>query len=44
MASGIVLDGACDCKDGRVKSSFASYSKHIALIAKKDVIDGRFFS
>ena len=43
MASGIFLVGSCDCKDGRDKSHFTPDSKHITLIAKKDVIDGRFF-
>jgi hypothetical protein len=43
MASGFFLVGSGDCKDGRDKSNFASDSKHIMLIAKKDVIDGRFF-
>ena len=40
MASGLFLDGADDCKDGRDKSYYAPDSSHIALIAKKDVIDG----
>ena len=44
MASGSFLVGSGDCKDGRDKSNFTSYSKHITLIAKKDVIDGGFFS
>jgi len=44
MASGFFLVGSGDCKDGRVKSNFISDSKHITLIAKKDVIDWRFFS
>lgn len=44
MASGFFLVGSGDCKDGRDKSNFTSDSKHITLIAKKDVIDWRFFS
>jgi hypothetical protein len=43
MASGFFLVGSDDCKDGRDKSYFTSDSSHITLIAKKDVIDGRFF-
>ncbi len=43
MASGFFLVGSGDCKDGRDKSYFTSDSKHITLIAKKDVIDRRFF-
>jgi len=43
MASGLFLVGSGDCKDGRDKSNFTSYSKHITLIAKKDVIDWVFF-
>jgi len=43
MASGFFLVGSGDCKDGRVKSNFASDSRNINVIAKKDVIDGRFF-
>jgi hypothetical protein len=43
MAFGIFLVGSGDCKDGRVKSYFTSDSKYITLIAKKDVIDRRFF-
>jgi len=43
MASGFFLVGSGDCKDGRDKSNFTSDSKHITLIAKKDVIDWRFF-
>ena len=34
---------AGDCKDGRDKSNIAPDSKNRALIAKKDVIDRRFF-
>jgi hypothetical protein len=43
MASGFFLVGSDDCKDGRVKSNFTPDSSHITMIAKKDVIDGRFF-
>jgi len=43
MASGFFLVGSGDCKDGRDKSNFALDSKYIELIAKKDVIDWRFF-
>ena len=43
MASGFFLVGSGDCKDGRDKSHFTPNSKHITLIAKKDMIDGRFF-
>jgi hypothetical protein len=43
MASGFFLVGSGDCKDGRDKSNFTPYSRHITVIAKKDVIDGMFF-
>jgi len=43
MASGFFLVGSGDCKDGRDKSHFTPDSRYITLIAKKDVIDGRFF-
>jgi len=43
MASGFYLVGSDDCKDGHVKSNFASDSRQINVIAKKDMIDGRFF-
>ena len=43
MASGFFLVGSGDCKDGRDKSNFTPDSRHITMIAKKDVIDGRFF-
>ena len=43
MASGFFLVGSGDCKDGRDKSYFTPDSKYITLIAKKDLIDWRFF-
>jgi hypothetical protein len=43
MASWFFLVGSGDCKDGRDKSNFTPDSKHITMIAKKDVIDRRFF-
>jgi hypothetical protein len=43
MASGFFLVGPGDCKDGRDKSNFTPDSSHITVIAKKDVIDRRFF-
>lgn len=43
MASGFFLVGSGDCKDGRDKSNFTPDSSHITMIAKKDVIDWRFF-
>jgi hypothetical protein len=43
MASGFFLVGSGDCKDGRDKSNFTPDSSHITMIAKKDMIDRRFF-
>jgi len=43
MASGFFLVGSGDCKDGRDKSDFTPDSSHITMIAKKDMIDRRFF-